>query len=221
MSTFIDDLISFGSKVGMYVIFMAVLLTIVRVLQRISPPGQLSNSNFFHRLVDLCVNKREAVPHEEATGSTSSSLPPQEESPTKRALILTGCALGLQAAYLTWGVLQESLMTKEYDGEKFTSSQFLVFSNRGVAFCVAIVILNVMTQPPFIAPVYQFCFASFSNVMSSFCQYEVRVANSTGLVLWGEWRSSRVRVELAGSITPWRMVTNCFSTESWHCTVII
>ena len=63
-------------------------------------------------------------------------------------------------------------MTKEYDGEKFTSSQFLVFSNRMVAMLVAIIIVKFFKQPPFIAPVYEFCYASFSNVMSSFCQYE-------------------------------------------------
>lgn len=167
--TFTDDLIAFGSKVGLYVIFMGTFVTIVRILQRTFPQSSLNPGNAFHRLIDCCVNKRESVAQQEV--NTSSSQP--EESALRRGLILAGCALGLQAAYLTWGVLQESLMTREYDGEVFESSQFLVFSNRMFAMVVAIVILKTIQQPPFIAPVYQFCFASFSNVMSSFCQYEV------------------------------------------------
>ena len=172
---FFDDLITFGAKVGLYVIFMGVLVGLVRVLQSVFPPGSLSPSKPFHRLVNFFVHKRELSDNEEAsaTNAASSSSEQPKQKFFKRGLILAGCALGLQMAYLTWGVLQESLMTREYDGERFTSSQFLVFSNRMVAMAVAIVMLNCLKQPQFIAPVYQFCFASFSNVMSSFCQYEV------------------------------------------------
>lgn len=179
-SSFIDDLISFASKVGLYVIFMGVLLSVVRILQRVFPQSALNQGNPLHRFIDMFVNKREVVAQgDEASASSKNSAGEVvEESRTKNALLLAGCALGLQVAYLTWGVLQESLMTREYDGEVFTSSQFLVFSNRMVAMLVAVVIVNTMAQPPFVAPVYQFCFASFSNVMSSFCQYEVRFATS-------------------------------------------
>ena len=176
MGSFVDDLIAFGSKVGLYVVFMGVLLSIVRILQRVFPQSSLRPSSVFHRLINMCVNKREVVStDDEASASKDDgrSGPPEEESRLKRGLLLAACALGLQVAYLTWGVLQESLMTKEYDGEKFTSSQFLVFSNRMVAMLVAIIIVKFFKQPPFIAPVYEFCYASFSNVMSSFCQYEV------------------------------------------------
>ena len=177
MANFIDDLISFASKVGLYVIFMGVLLSVVRILQRVFPQSALNQGNPLHRFIDMFVNKREVVAQgDEASASSKNNTGEAEESRTKNALLLAGCALGLQVAYLTWGVLQESLMTREYDGEVFTSSQFLVFSNRMVAMLVAIVIVNTMAQPPFVAPVYQFCFASFSNVMSSFCQYEVRFA---------------------------------------------
>lgn len=66
-----------------------------------------------------------------------------EESLTAQALKLAFHVGGLQGSYLTWGVLQEHIMTQTYgkddesDGERFTNSQFLVFANRILAFCVA------------------------------------------------------------------------------------
>ena len=56
------------------------------------------------------------------------------------AAALSACAVGLQVSYLTWGVLQERLITLDFEGEKFESSLFLVFTNRAVAFCVALAI---------------------------------------------------------------------------------
>jgi hypothetical protein len=175
MASFFDDAVSFGAKIAMYVIFMGVLLAIVRVLQRVFPQAALRQSNFLHRMINLCVNKREVVgPDDEASKSTTGTEPHPEETRFKKGLILAGCAFGLQTSYLSWGLLQEALMTREYDGVRFTSSQWLVFGNRLLAFFVALVILKFVKQPPFTAPVYQFCYSSFSNVMSSFCQYEVR-----------------------------------------------
>jgi hypothetical protein len=171
---FLDDLLSFGSKVGLYVLFMVVLIAVVRILQRLFPQDSLKRSNPLHRLIDCFVHKRESVAQEAQAHPTADAAPKVEESRFVRGLLLAGSAIGLQAAYLTWGVLQEALMTHDYDGERFTSSQFLVFSNRALALCLAIGILCVVKSPPFIAPTYQFCYASFSNVMSSFCQYEVR-----------------------------------------------
>ena len=121
-----------------------------------------------------------------------------------RAASLAFCFVGLQAAFLTWGVLQERIMTipygqKEEDdkdlqslssssssssssatsmssvvdgGEKFTNSQFLVFMNRISAFVVAGVVISVKTQPRHLAPGYKYSFSSFSNIMSSWFQYE-------------------------------------------------
>ena len=71
-----------------------------------------------------------------------------------------------------WGVLQERLITIDYDGEKFQSSQFLVFSNRTIAFCDAIFINTFITKATRFAPFHKYAFASFSNIMSSWCQYE-------------------------------------------------
>ncbi|XP_062857060.1 adenosine 3'-phospho 5'-phosphosulfate transporter 1 [Trichomycterus rosablanca] len=100
-------------------------------------------------------------------------------SSTQQALKLVFCAVGLQGSYLTWGVLQERVMTRSYgateeegSGERFTDSQFLVFMNRILALTVAGVCCAVFKQPRHTAPMYKYSFASISNILSSWCQYE-------------------------------------------------
>lgn len=63
-------------------------------------------------------------------------------------------------------------MTKEFGGERFTNSQFLVFVNRILALVVAAVYMSVTTQPRHQAPLYKYSYASISNTLSSWCQYE-------------------------------------------------
>lgn len=84
-----------------------------------------------------------------------------------------------QCSYLTWGVLQERVMTRSYganedgeNGEKFTDSQFLVFMNRILALTVAGLCCLLFKQPRHMAPMYKYSFASISNILSSWCQYE-------------------------------------------------
>lgn len=81
-------------------------------------------------------------------------------------------------SYLTWGVLQERVMTRSYAaspeaaGEKFTDSQFLVFMNRILALTVSGLWCVMFHQPRHGAPMYKYSFASLSNILSSWCQYE-------------------------------------------------
>ena len=91
------------------------------------------------------------------------------------------CAVGLQGSYLTWGVLQEQIMTQKYDElsedgtlhqVNFEDSQFLVFANRVLALVVSGVYICIAEQPYHTAPFYKYSYSSFSNVMSSWCQYE-------------------------------------------------
>lgn len=84
-----------------------------------------------------------------------------------------------QVSYLTWGVLQERVMTRSYgatdtegSGERFKDSQFLVFMNRILALTVAGLCCVVFKQPRHAAPMYKYSFASLSNILSSWCQYE-------------------------------------------------
>ncbi|KAH1173688.1 adenosine 3'-phospho 5'-phosphosulfate transporter 1 isoform X1 [Mauremys mutica] len=101
-----------------------------------------------------------------------------ESSTAQQILKLLFCAAGLQASYLTWGVLQERVMTRTYGatetdpGEKFKDSQFLVFMNRILAFTVAGLYCALIKQPRHGAPMYKYSFASLSNILSSWCQYE-------------------------------------------------
>lgn len=80
-------------------------------------------------------------------------------------------------SYLTWGLLQEKIITQEYvdsEGKKamFRDSQFLVFVNRALALVVSGVYLLVQQQPRHRAPLYKYSYASFSNIMSAWFQYE-------------------------------------------------
>lgn len=84
-----------------------------------------------------------------------------------------------QVSYLTWGVLQERVMTRSYgattpedEGERFKDSQFLVFMNRILALTVGGLWCFLFKQPRHGAPMYKYSFASLSNILSSWCQYE-------------------------------------------------
>ncbi|XP_014467175.1 PREDICTED: adenosine 3'-phospho 5'-phosphosulfate transporter 1-like [Dinoponera quadriceps] len=96
---------------------------------------------------------------------------------TQDALLLMYCFFGLQGSYLSWGYLQEKIMTQEYEdasGNKarFQDSQFLVFVNRILAFLMSGIYLLIKRQPQHKTPLYKYAFCSLSNIMSSWCQYE-------------------------------------------------
>lgn len=70
-------------------------------------------------------------------------------------------------------------MTQEYVGldpentkSKFTDSQFLVFINRTLALIVSVIYLYLTSSFKHPAPLFKFSYASFSNIMSAWCQYE-------------------------------------------------
>ena len=115
---------------------------------------------------------------EGGVASQNSQSSSDEDNNMKTALKLLFCVMGLQGSYLTWGILQERIMTFEYGkdgntkGEFFKNSQFLVFINRILAFCIGLIVLTVRHQPNHTTPLYKYSFSSFSNIMSSWCQYE-------------------------------------------------
>ncbi|XP_063297634.1 adenosine 3'-phospho 5'-phosphosulfate transporter 1 [Pelobates fuscus] len=126
-------------------------------------------------VVKSCVFGNEAKVPEEHISSTQTDA---QSSTTQQACKLIFCAAGLQVSYLTWGVLQERVMTRTYStevgkvGERFRDSQFLVFMNRILALTVAGIYCAVTKQPRHGAPMYKYSFASLSNILSSWCQYE-------------------------------------------------
>ncbi|KAF0993024.1 hypothetical protein HZS_1403, partial [Henneguya salminicola] len=93
----------------------------------------------------------------------------------------------INLTYITWGVIQERMMTIEYSknnssSEKFDQSEFIVLSNRCASVIVSGMILvfiqkyrhdlnnswDVNSSPPF----YKYGYSTFSNLTSSWCQYE-------------------------------------------------
>ena len=83
------------------------------------------------------------------------------------------CFLGLQASYLTWGYVQEKVMTKEYTTGKFPSATFCVFSNRVLAILAAAIAITVKHgQFRIPAPMTSFAPCAVSNTLSSYGQYQ-------------------------------------------------
>ncbi|PSN39928.1 Adenosine 3'-phospho 5'-phosphosulfate transporter 1 [Blattella germanica] len=134
----------------------------------------------FHNAIRLCLAGPDPLLGtdglQQPTSQSSHSLQ-QAHSTFQEAVLLIFCFMGLQLTYLTWGLLQEKIMTQEYvdsTGSKghFTDSQFLVFVNRILAFVLSGLYIMFTRQPRHMAPLYKYVYCSFSNIMSSWCQYE-------------------------------------------------
>jgi adenosine 3'-phospho 5'-phosphosulfate transporter B2 len=136
------------------------------------------------RFARACVTGRQpdSTPDEHEPLQQGDSPTPQAPSALRRAVTLIVCALGIQAAYLCWGVMQETIMTSTYSsGERFSSSKFLVFANRIIALLVALPPLwwegrhaaaRRRAGAPRSAPLYRYSYCSVSNILSSAAQYE-------------------------------------------------
>jgi solute carrier family 35 (adenosine 3'-phospho 5'-phosphosulfate transporter), member B2 len=91
---------------------------------------------------------------------------------------LVFCFIGLQISYLTWGVMQERIMTTKMEPTPlnpdgmFPSPTFCVFSNRFLAIIVAAVICyqkyGTLSTP---SPLYYYTPCAISNTISSWGQY--------------------------------------------------
>ena len=130
----------------------------------------------FPNVLRLCILEGEHDKPSLEEGGTEASKP--EATMAQRTYKLLLCAGLLMGSYVTWGVLQERIMAFEYGatenapGERFKNSQFLVFMNRILAFLVAMLVVFFRPQPKHTAPLYKYSYSSFSNIMSSWCQYE-------------------------------------------------
>ncbi|KAG7204185.1 hypothetical protein KM043_002022 [Ampulex compressa] len=138
---------------------------------------QRGGKGYIPRLIHSCFMGHCETGLLDSSGYTPTLSNHNQRTFTEDALLLAYCFFGLQVSYLTWGYLQEKIMTQEYenaDGDKarFQDSQFLVFINRILAFLMSGLYLLVQRQPPHKAPLYKYAFCSLSNIMSSWCQYE-------------------------------------------------
>jgi len=98
-----------------------------------------------------------------------------------QALKFLFCFCGLQASYLTWGFMQELIMTTDFTPTKnvpdgrFPSAQFCVFSNRFLAVIVAMIAVKLKHGAIYannVAPLWAFTPCALSNTMSSWSQYK-------------------------------------------------
>lgn len=95
-----------------------------------------------------------------------------KEEAVQRLLV---CGLGLNVCFVTWGLLQERMLTRPYDGEYFSYSYGLVFTNRLQALILSAFLMyySKIPWPKFTSTqLYEFAFPSVSNMLSSWCQYE-------------------------------------------------
>lgn len=116
---------------------------------------------------------------------------PAGHSTAGECLLYAYCFIGLNVSYLSWGLLQEKIITQEYvsyemvDGRTvptapvhFRDSQFLVFVNRMLSFALAgswLLVQSRLTDAPaqrHRAPLFKYSYASLSNIMSTWFQYE-------------------------------------------------
>lgn len=158
---------------------------VIRVLKN-SNFNKKSGTGCLFRSIQLCVfgipqDPTASDPEVGDVSSVHKDDVPAPSSFSQTTVKLLFCAGGLQLSYLTWGILQERIVTKNYeeiqaDGSvrlvKFTNSQFLVFVNRALALVVALTCIMFTRQPRHSAPLYKYSFSSFSNIMSSWFQYE-------------------------------------------------
>lgn len=115
---------------------------------------------------------------------SSPSVPSSGAAPNPdfftQALRFLFCFAGLQVSYLTWGYMQELIMTTTFeptpgapDG-RFPSAAFCVFSNRFLAIIVAVIAVRIRRGAVFannVAPLAAFAPCALSNTMSSWSQY--------------------------------------------------
>merc|ERR1719348_595460 len=135
----------------------------------------LNIGSLLHPTVRLCVRGSEADNIDEEY--LAKKLDEPQKSATQHAVSIIFLGAGLLTSYGAWGYLQEKIMTTSYVdslGNKamYKNSQFLVFVNRILAFIIAITVMLFIRQPKHKAPLYKYSFCSFSNIMSSWCQYE-------------------------------------------------
>lgn len=89
---------------------------------------------------------------------------------------LVFCVLMLNVTFVTWGLLQERMLTRRYprqSGEFFTYSYALVFTNRFWTLVMSgMLLLYLKPKRSSSTVIYEYSFPSISNMLSSWCQYE-------------------------------------------------
>jgi hypothetical protein len=125
-------------------------------------------------------NKRGKVTATEMGSSVtfldSWRLPTESMSKESVYSNLAICAIMLNVTFVSWGLLQERMLTRKYPrltGEYFTYSYALVFTNRFWTLVMSGMLLAYFKPKTSRSTViYEYCLPSISNMLSSWCQYE-------------------------------------------------
>jgi len=102
----------------------------------------------------------------------------QQENTNKLGVMkrLVFCCVMLNVTFVTWGILQERMLTRKYPrstGENFTYSYALVFTNRlWTLLFSGLMLLYIKPRRSRTTIIYEYSFPSISNLLSSWCQYE-------------------------------------------------
>ena len=130
-------------------------------------------------------NNQESTGEEEAAAASlsrrasSSFLFDYDQSSESKRSVYTNlaiCAVMLNLTFVSWGLLQERMLTRRYPrltGEYFTYSYALVFTNRFWTLVMSgLMMIYFKPRTSRTTIIYEYSFPSISNMLSSWCQYE-------------------------------------------------
>ena len=123
-------------------------------------------------------NKAPKVAAEKAAPIFPGGLGFEQQNTSKAEVLrrLTFCIVMLNVTFVTWGVLQERMLTRRYPrftGEFFTYSYALVFTSRFWTLIMSgFLMAYLKPRRSCTTVIYEYSFPSISNMLSSWCQYE-------------------------------------------------
>jgi hypothetical protein len=159
------------------------LETLLRDQGRTATPRFIDRPSFLREVFQTC---RSTMAHKNAlgqaadpeiAGSAGAEVKPDGTPETAFRRNLRGCglAMGIFVCLMTYGYVQERIMTSTWDGigGAQISSLFLVMCNRVVSLMVAVTAI-LINRESFLpgAPFSSYLAISFSNMMATTCQYE-------------------------------------------------
>ncbi len=143
-----------------------------------------------------------------------------EQEQTSRGTVLKRlliCIISLNVTFVTWGVLQERMLTRRYPrytGEFFTYSYALVFTNRFWTLIMSsILMIYFKPKRSSSTVIYEYSFPSITNMLSSWCQYEsLRYVSFPAVTLFKSFKLAPVMAmgKFLGNKSCKLNILNCF-----------
>lgn len=163
-----------------YCIIAIPTAAIVVYVRRKCAAGEIEPNTLFRSfLINFAVGRPEYELMSSESKNSSSAAPKKRLWDDCVRLVLFFA--GIQATLVSMGFLQERIITQGYvlildrsKIEKFGDTQFLVFCNRIFALILSgsFLFLRWKREPVHVPPLYKHSYTSFSNTLSSWCQYE-------------------------------------------------